>query len=85
MNNLIKRYPALASCAEQIGEARDLIINTYKQKFPQQYSFSSHNDHRIAMSLALLKTKIKHLQIDNTECVNKSYPDFFRQLENIEC
>ena len=30
MNNLIKRYPALASCAEQIGEARDLIINTYK-------------------------------------------------------
>lgn len=84
-NRIVALQTELHDFASITFNGNDLIINTYKQKFPQQYSFSSHNDHRIAMSLALLKTKIKHLQIDNTECVNKSYPDFFRQLENIEC
>lgn len=30
MENLLKRYPALSSCAEKIDEAKDLIIDAYK-------------------------------------------------------
>ena len=44
----------------------------------------SHNDHRIAMALAvagLLSDGV--MQIHGAECVAKSYPDFFEKLESI--
>ena len=44
----------------------------------------SHNDHRIAMALAvagLISDGV--MQIHGAECVAKSYPDFFEQLESI--
>ncbi len=43
---------------------------------------SSHNDHRIAMCLAIVGTKINGgLIIGNSESVNKSYPSFWEDLE----
>lgn len=41
------------------------------------------NDHRIAMCFAILKEKFPELKIMNKECVNKSFPDFFNELEKI--
>lgn len=39
---------------------------------------SSHNDHRIAMALAIAALKTKSgIILDNPACVNKSYPDFW--------
>ena len=32
MEELLKRYPALSECKEDISAALDLIINTYKNK-----------------------------------------------------
>lgn len=45
----------------------------------------SHNDHRIAMALALaaLRSEEGLMTIHGAECVAKSYPDFFEQLESI--
>lgn len=44
----------------------------------------SHNDHRIAMSLAVSALRCKgEVTIENAECVEKSYPDFFEDLESI--
>lgn len=42
----------------------------------------SHNDHRIAMSLAVLATRYGG-SITGAEAVAKSYPDFFEQLERL--
>ncbi|MBQ2393437.1 MAG: 3-phosphoshikimate 1-carboxyvinyltransferase [Alistipes sp.] len=45
---------------------------------------SSHNDHRMAMSMAvagLLSDGV--MTIEGAECVSKSYPDFFAHLEHI--
>jgi 3-phosphoshikimate 1-carboxyvinyltransferase len=40
---------------------------------------SSYNDHRIAMACAILGLKADGpVEIKNAECINKSYPDFFR-------
>lgn len=42
----------------------------------------SHDDHRIAMSLALAGLIADSpITIENAECVAKSFPDFFEQLE----
>ena len=44
----------------------------------------SHNDHRIAMSLAVSALRCNGtITIENAECVEKSYPDFFEDLESI--
>ncbi len=47
---------------------------------------SSHNDHRIAMSLcvASLNSKGNSFGLDNAECINKSYPNFFDDLKKFK-
>lgn len=42
----------------------------------------SHNDHRIAMSLAVLSTACGAI-IDGCEAVNKSYPTFFEDIKSL--
>ena len=44
----------------------------------------SHDDHRIAMSLAVSALRCQgEVVIENAECVEKSYPTFFEDLESI--
>lgn len=47
--------------------------------------FSSFDDHRIAMAIAVGATVADdEVEIDNHECVAKSYPGFFEQFENLK-
>ena len=41
-----------------------------------------HNDHRIAMSLAVL-CSVTGGKLNGAQCVNKSYPDFFMDIKNL--
>lgn len=44
----------------------------------------SHNDHRVAMALAMASLKAKdNIKIINAECVAKSYPNFWEVFESI--
>lgn len=43
----------------------------------------SHDDHRIAMMLAILGLSFDGIKITNCECVNKSYPQFYDTLKNL--
>jgi 3-phosphoshikimate 1-carboxyvinyltransferase len=43
----------------------------------------TYNDHRMAMSLALVGLKIPGIVIDNPACVAKTYPRFFEDLERL--
>ena len=46
---------------------------------------SSHHDHRIAMALALAAIAAETpITIDDAECVSKSYPDFFSDLQRLK-
>jgi 3-phosphoshikimate 1-carboxyvinyltransferase len=44
----------------------------------------THDDHRIAMSFAVLGTKLGNLQIQDPKCVAKSYPRFWEDLDRFE-
>lgn len=47
-------------------------------------SVSSHDDHRMAMMLAIASTVCKEeVIIDNKECVKKSYPSFWEDFERL--
>jgi 3-phosphoshikimate 1-carboxyvinyltransferase len=41
------------------------------------------DDHRLVMAAALVSLRLPSLLIENPDCVGKSYPDFFRDLETI--
>ena len=44
---------------------------------------SPHNDHRIAMSLALIGLRTEGVVIENPGCVAKTCPDYFKMLEQL--
>ena len=49
--------------------------------FPESIEIDPENDHRIAMSLAVVGTKIPKITITQAECVEKSFPEFFNILQ----
>ena len=42
--------------------------------------FNNYDDHRIAMALSLLSMKIGTISMENADVVSKSYPDFFKVI-----
>jgi 3-phosphoshikimate 1-carboxyvinyltransferase len=45
----------------------------------------TYNDHRMAMSLALVGLRIPGVVLNDPGCVAKTYPDFFADLERLRC
>src|SRR5262249_55459435 len=43
----------------------------------------TYNDHRMAMSMALIGLKVPGIGIRNPGCVAKTYPQFFDDLERL--
>lgn len=64
----------------EIGDNR-VVIPESTIRVPQE-ALCCHNDHRIAMSLAIL-CSITGGELTGAECVNKSYPDFFKDIEKL--
>ncbi|MFM7541364.1 MAG: 3-phosphoshikimate 1-carboxyvinyltransferase, partial [Planctomycetota bacterium] len=43
----------------------------------------TYKDHRMAMSLALAGLRIPGINIEDPNCVAKTYPGFFKDLEKL--
>ncbi len=56
------------------------VLNDIKLK--DNIVFDSHNDHRIVMALSLLSSKMDII-IENYIAINKSYPNYFRELNRL--
>ena len=68
----------------QIDESYDEMYFVGVDKINGVFNLSSHNDHRIAMSLAVASTICdKPLMIDGAESVNKSYPHFWDDFKKL--
>ncbi len=44
---------------------------------------ATYDDHRMAMSLALIGLKVPGVRIQDPECTRKTYPDFFADLQRV--
>jgi 3-phosphoshikimate 1-carboxyvinyltransferase len=44
---------------------------------------ATYDDHRMAMSFAIAGTKVEGVVIKDAECVNKTYPNYFADLEKV--
>ena len=72
----------LRKCGADINVLDNEIIVNKKELSKPKTTLYSHNDHRIAMSLSLLSTMFD-IEIENAECVSKSYPGFFDDLKKL--
>ena len=66
------------------GTQDGLIITGGQRNNLQKAVCNSHDDHRIAMALAILGVSGVGIEIENSECVNISYPTFYEILTRFE-
>ena len=71
----------LSRLGARVETGEDFLIIHPGTYFPAD--IETYDDHRMAMSLALAGLKIPGVRIKNPNCVEKSFPDFFEQLESI--
>ena len=84
----LKESDRLAALATELGktgipveERKDGLIITGGQ--PHGAEIETYNDHRIAMSFAVLGLAIPGISIRNPACVSKSFPGFWGALEKL--
>ena len=78
-----RRDMALKEELKKIGvnvtiKENSVTISKYNGNYDYM-EFDSHNDHRVLMSLSLLSL-FMDVRIDKAECINKSYPNYFKDL-----
>ncbi len=79
------RLEALVTELRKTGvkvEQRDdgLIIDGNR---PHDAEIETYNDHRIAMSFAIMGLRTPGIKIKGKNCVNKSFPGFWAELKNL--
>jgi 3-phosphoshikimate 1-carboxyvinyltransferase len=52
-----------------------ITIHKRTNNLPESFHFDSHNDHRFVMAWSLFKN-YGTVNIQNPECIKKSYPEF---------
>lgn len=50
---------------------------------PRAATIDTYGDHRMAMAFAVAGTKLPGMKINSPEVVNKTFPDFWKQLESL--
>jgi len=58
-----------------------LIIDASKANFTNSVSISTYHDHRMALCFAPLAILLPSIRIQDYAVVNKSWPDFWKQLQ----
>ena len=70
--------------SDRVAAMTTELAKTYgRASQPSVPIFDSHDDHRITMALAPLTMKIGAIEINNAAVVSKSYPNFWKELEQL--
>tara|TARA_B100001093_G_scaffold130799_1_gene123359 strand:+ start:8958 stop:10178 length:1221 start_codon:yes stop_codon:yes gene_type:complete len=64
-------------------DSSSIKINENQKIIQPKSSVECHNDHRIAMSIAPLCMKVDSIKFDDKDVVNKSYPKFWSDIQNV--
>jgi 3-phosphoshikimate 1-carboxyvinyltransferase len=79
------RLAALVTELNRIGiEAQETLDGLVIQGgIPRPAKIETYNDHRMAMSFAVAGLVTGGIEISDKKCVDKSFPDFWKELERI--
>lgn len=78
-SELVKLGYVLMIGEESLSWEGDMIA--VDKKLP--ICFDGHNDHRMVMAEAISVVKTGRLRIEGAECVSKSFPSFFNEVEKL--
>lgn len=82
-NRLFASYDVLTKLGVNVKMGNDSLSIIGQSEFYGSI-FDSYNDHRMVMSLAIATLRNIHpITINNAEAVNKSYPNFFEDLQSL--
>jgi 3-phosphoshikimate 1-carboxyvinyltransferase len=76
--SLVTEFSKIGASVEY--KDRQLTIYPLKKEVPAT-CLECHGDHRIAMTLSILKVMFPQLSLAGTDCIGKSFPDFDLYLE----
>lgn len=88
-NLRIKETDRLAALAAELAamnvatETKDDAITIRPDGRPSAARIKTYDDHRMAMSFAVAGLRLDGMEIENPSCVNKTFPDFFKQWNNL--
>ena len=81
------RLQALSNELQKFGAKveieNDSALKITPPKIIRRAEVDTYDDHRMAMSFSIAATKVEHVVIRNKECVNKTYPEYFEDLEKV--
>lgn len=84
-NRIKSMVTELGKVGVEISLTENDLYITGKENIKGDYVFETYNDHRIAMALTILGMSIDgNVTIKGAECVKKSYPDFYKDLESLK-
>jgi 3-phosphoshikimate 1-carboxyvinyltransferase len=73
----------LTKLGAEIDIEGDALTIHPPERGPRAARIETYDDHRMAMSFAIAATKAAGVVIENPACVNKTYPDFFEDLQRV--
>src|SRR5690606_3662727 len=85
----IKETDRIAALQNELGKFGVKLIEdgsvyhlqTAELRQPEQLSFDTYEDHRMAMAFAPLALVFDEIQVNEPNVVEKSYPDFWKHLK----
>lgn len=80
------RIAALVTELRKLGVRVDMQedgLTVYPAEHIQPAALDTYDDHRMAMSLALVGLKVPDIVINDPACVNKTFPTYFDVLETL--
>lgn len=81
-NRVLALQQELAKIGVTLNEDKEVYaLDCTNLSFPQKVQFQTYDDHRMAMAFAPLSLFINEVEMEDYQVVEKSYPDFWKDLE----
>ena len=81
-NRVLALQQELAKIGVVLRENNEVYtLDCSQLSFPEKVTFSTYDDHRMAMAFAPLSLFIDEVEIEDYQVVEKSYPDFWKDLK----
>ena len=73
----------LTKMGVEVSTTQDSMTIFPQKQLNDNISIKTYNDHRIAMCFSLFCLKNLNVTIQDPNCVNKTYPDYFKDLKSV--